>query len=135
MKSYVSFSPPDLHVLENAGLNNPNDSFEAPTSIIDPTSGTFNVILPMRMILGFFEDFRRVLINVKQELILIRASNDVNAITGEAAAEKSSLQLGKVVWHIPRVKVSDSFKLPLQNHREFSTSPPTISCLGAARKS
>lgn len=113
LKSYLSFSPQEWNALENAGLNDPNTSFDAPSSVIDSTTGTFNVIVPLRIMMGFFEDYRRILINVKQELILIRASTDVNAITGESSAQKSKLSLKKVIWNIPHVKVSDMFKLRL----------------------
>ncbi|KAJ8966994.1 hypothetical protein NQ314_003170 [Rhamnusium bicolor] len=44
--------------------------------ILVDSNGNFNVCISMKLLLGSFEDFRKLIINMKQELVLIRDSND-----------------------------------------------------------
>jgi len=57
-------------------------------------NGEFSGCIPLDMLLGVFEDFDKVLVNVKQELILKIARNSLNAIfttatvpTGDGAVD------------------------------------------------
>ncbi|XP_075210259.1 uncharacterized protein LOC142317588 [Lycorma delicatula] len=81
-------------------------------SYINGESGTFNVLLPLRMLLGFFEDYNRILLNVKQELILLRASTDNNAVV-VPVGKSFTLSITKIVWKIQYVNVSDETRLSL----------------------
>jgi len=44
----------------------------------NPPNGYFNFCIPFNMLLGFWEDYRRVVINACHEFILIRSHNDNN---------------------------------------------------------
>lgn len=83
--------------------------------------GVFSGCIPMEMLMGVFEDFNKVLVNVKQELILKRAKNDMNSIlTTEAAPTTGAdhiptIKLTTIQWIIPHVLPSDSEKLALRN--------------------
>jgi len=46
----------------------------------DPPNRYFNSYVPLNMLLGFCEDYRRVVINARHELILIRSRNNNNLI-------------------------------------------------------
>lgn len=72
----------------------------------------FSICLPLSSLSGFFEDFDKVLINVKQELILKRAASDKNLyyMTG---AEAVAVKLDAVEWHVPHIVPSDEEKLNL----------------------
>ena len=63
-------------------------------------SGYFNFCVPLYILLGFCEDYKRVVINARHELILIRARNDNNCLTGDSATEPT-LELFKVQWRMP----------------------------------
>lgn len=82
--------------------------------------GKFSGCLPMDMLMGVFEDFNKVLVNVKQELILKRAKDDNNclftteAVPATGADVTPSIQLTSVQWHMPHVTPSDAEKLSLQ---------------------
>ena len=54
--------------------------------IID-NAGYFNVTIPLSMILGFAEDYRKIIVNCKHELVLTRSKNDRNAIVQTEAKE------------------------------------------------
>src|SRR5436190_778831 len=82
-------------------------------------NGEFSGCIPMEMLLGVFEDFDRVLVNVKQELILKIARNSLNAIftTAEVANPDPipKVTIDEIQWFIPHILASDSEKLTIQN--------------------
>lgn len=115
IKGYVSYTSNEIKRLENAGwkLNeNPN--------LLDD-KGTFNICLPLRTLLGLCEDFQKIVMNVNQELVLIRSNSDTNAIiqiSQPEQAEEYKVVLSKILWKIPHVSVSDVEKLRLLKHLE-----------------
>ncbi|XP_053980772.1 uncharacterized protein LOC128877473 [Hylaeus volcanicus] len=64
------------------------------------------------MLLGFCEDYRRIVINARHELILIRARSDNNCIVGDSTLEPV-VELLKIQWRIPHVILNDTNKLSL----------------------
>ncbi|XP_012285884.1 uncharacterized protein LOC105702699 [Orussus abietinus] len=75
-------------------------------------AGYFDVSIPLNMILGFAEDYRRIVVNAKHELILTRAKSDTNAIV-QTAAEEFKVVIQKLEWLIPYIRVSDRQKIEL----------------------
>ncbi|KYN09823.1 hypothetical protein ALC57_18076, partial [Trachymyrmex cornetzi] len=71
-----------------------------------------NFCVPLYVLLGFCEDYRRVVINARHELILIRAGNDNNCLTGDPATEPI-LELLKIQWRMPHVLLSEINKLAM----------------------
>ncbi|XP_043285552.1 uncharacterized protein [Venturia canescens] len=111
MKNYISQNPSQKSVMENAGWL--RDEEEA--SISDAT-GYFDISIPLSMILGFADDYRRIVVNAKHELILTPANSDTNAIIQTAdAAEQFKITLSKIEWMIPYVSVADQWKIKLLN--------------------
>ena len=86
-------------------------------------SGEFSGCIPMEMMLGVFEDFDKVLVGIKQELILKIARNSLNAIfttaalpTGDNAVDPiPEVTIDEIQWFIPHVLASDREKLTIQN--------------------
>ena len=67
--------------LHSAGFLDSNDT--AKSLMMDTwTHGYFNFCVPLHVI-GLCEDYKRVIINARHELILIRARNDNNYIVGD----------------------------------------------------
>lgn len=60
------------------------------------------------------EDYDKILLNVKQELVLLRSSSDKNAIFQTTASE-CEIVFDKITWKMPYVKVNDAVKLDLLN--------------------
>ncbi|CAH1106672.1 unnamed protein product [Psylliodes chrysocephalus] len=112
LKGYISFTESESNRLNASGWN--------PTltpQIVD-SQGYFNVCIPLRMLLGFFEDYKKIIINIRQELVLIRSSTDLNAIISTKANEKPKIELTKMFWKLHHVQVSDIEKLRLINHMD-----------------
>ncbi|KYN38525.1 hypothetical protein ALC56_07102 [Trachymyrmex septentrionalis] len=94
--------------LHNAGFIDSSDT--AKSLMTDERN--FNFCEPFSMLLGFCEDYKRVVINARHELILIRARNGNNYIVGDPAAEPA-LELFKVQWRIPHVSLNEFNKLSM----------------------
>lgn len=76
----------------------------------------FSFCIPMKMLMGFFEDYQRIIINQKQELIILLSSTSKNALFKDGANATFvdyKLQINKIYWKVPHVKVADTIKLPL----------------------
>ncbi|XP_044010190.1 uncharacterized protein LOC122853840 [Aphidius gifuensis] len=115
MKGYISLSPNQKSLLENAGWLMSDEE-----SLFD-SSGYFDISIPLSLLLGFAEDYKKIIINAKHELILIRANSDANACLQEQPAEgksgeKIQIKLQKVEWIVPYIKVSDKQKIQLLNY-------------------
>src|SRR5436190_2744515 len=72
----------------------------------------FSFSVPLKLLLGFAEDYKKVVMNVKQELILLRSASDLNAIHS-ADANAVTLTITAVDWRVPHVTVSDVLRLRL----------------------
>lgn len=87
--------------------------------------GNFSVCLPLSMLLGFAEDYGKVIINVKQELILVRSRSDnkcyISQVPAEAVQEPTvaKIQISKLSWKIPYVKVDECQKINLMKHLQM----------------
>nr|DAC81274.1 TPA_asm: hexon [Bos-associated insect adintovirus 2] len=114
MKNLCSFKSPDATRYAAAGM-------DVESAYIRDANGNFNFVIPMKLLMGFFEDFRKILINMKQELILIRSSTDNNfCYYSPVAGEVPQLTINKIVWKIPHVQISDIEKLRLLKQIEKS---------------
>jgi hypothetical protein len=113
LKGLLSFSKSKIASLTYAGWSN------AATAQVLHATGAFNVMVPLSSLLGFFEDYNKLMINCKQELVLVRAGNHHNAIISTAneqqAVERTRLQITKLKWKMPHVEVNDEQKLRLLN--------------------
>jgi len=109
LKGYLTATTNNYFCYQNAGWNL-NDS-----SIVNE-SGEFSACIPLKYWLGFFEDFKKVLINSRIELILTRCNNDLNSLHSKsetALATTGNIIINKVVWKIPHISVDDSERLKL----------------------
>ncbi|XP_036147082.1 uncharacterized protein LOC118647051 [Monomorium pharaonis] len=101
LKNYVTMSAARSVIARNAGWDPWN-----------PPNGYFNFCVPLNMLLGFCEDYRRVVINPRHELILIRARNDNNCLMGSSELEPK-IELLKVQWRMPHVLLNEINKLSM----------------------
>ncbi|XP_036138912.1 uncharacterized protein LOC118644440 [Monomorium pharaonis] len=91
LKNYAMVSSDKNVILRNAGWISGWD-----------VNGYFNYCVPLNMLLGFCEDYRRVVINARHELILIRARNDNNSLMGSSELEPT-IDIFKIQWRMPHV--------------------------------
>ncbi|XP_034941427.1 uncharacterized protein [Chelonus insularis] len=121
MKGFPSFTPEQEYSLENSGMVLDNKK-------LCDSNGNFDVIIPLKLLFGFAEDYKQVIVNCKHELILIRANTDLNAIhqteIANTAAENVKITLDKIEWLVPYVTMSDSKKLDMLS---YISKDPSIS--------
>lgn len=114
MKGYVSYTSNDVKKLQNAGWLPQKDS-----KITDEL-GNFNVCIPLAMLLGFAEDYRKVILNIRQELVLIRSNTDDDAVISTTAAavadEKIKITLDKIYWKVPHITAGLAQELSLTKY-------------------
>ncbi|KAJ8912293.1 hypothetical protein NQ315_017326 [Exocentrus adspersus] len=109
IKGYVSFNKNAAQFLQNSGwfLNNNEQS-----NIVDD-NGNFNVVIDLSTNFGFCEDYRKIILNMRQELVLIRSNSDTNAIINSTENESVKVVLNKILWKKPHISVSDVERLKL----------------------
>lgn len=76
----------------------------------ETTQFTFSV--PLKRLLGFTEDYEKIVVNVRQELILLRSASDSNAIKSDDATSVT-LTLTSLYWRVPHISLADVEKLQL----------------------
>ncbi|RLU25216.1 hypothetical protein DMN91_003309 [Ooceraea biroi] len=104
LKNYVSLTASRNGMLKNAGWDIVNFS--------NGEEGHFNFCVPLSMLLGCCEDYRRVVINARHELILIRSRNDNNCLRGDAEIQPE-IELLRVQWRMPHVALNEINKLAM----------------------
>lgn len=119
LKGYCSYNNSNINNRCNAAWDN-NFKNTNPDFI---ESGKFNGCINLSDLFGFCEDYKRVLINCNQQLVMNRSPLDINAIKifkndvlHEAEASKLKdvkLNISKIVWKMPIVRVSDREKIML----------------------
>jgi hypothetical protein len=73
--------------------------------------GLFSVAVPLSHILGFEDDYDKVVYGFKHSLILKRAL-DNDAIIRDGGVAAGKVELSRIQWMVPHVTPSDSEKLP-----------------------
>ncbi|KAF2899874.1 hypothetical protein ILUMI_06322 [Ignelater luminosus] len=116
MKGYLSYNAGESLKLQNAGWFPDSDS-----TLLD-ASGNFSACLPLSMLLGVFEDYGKIMLNIKQELVLIRSNTDVNAIISTSAEEKIQVVLQKIYWRVPYIVPSLKADLALSTYVDRDTA-------------
>lgn len=103
MKGYPSLSP------SNVGSLTTSSFLASAVNVAVP--GSFEYRVPLKMLLGFAEDYKKIVMHAKQELILVRSRNDTNCFVG--VNNNARITITKIQWKIPQVHVSDHSKLML----------------------
>ncbi|XP_043479946.1 uncharacterized protein LOC122509772 [Leptopilina heterotoma] len=117
MKNYVSFDATQSKFLENVGwLDFTNDA------TLTNAQGYFDVCIPLNMIFGFAEDYKKLFVNAKHELIFTRSRIDSNVVRQTAPIEEYKIVIEKVEWLLPYLKLSDARKFKLLKYIEKDPS-------------
>lgn len=119
MKGYLTHSMNDKNIFKNCGwATSPLHNYTDVTQ-----DGYFNVCIPLAFLLSFADDHKKVIVNMKQDLILIRSRRDDNCYYSTPVGEskvytRAKIQLSKLFLRMPYVTVSPSQKLTLLRHLE-----------------
>lgn len=103
MKSYVSMNTGENKVAAMWGWGLDGCSSK---------DGFFSVMIPLNKILGFAEDYKKIIINCKHELILNRSNSDLNSVAIDDT-DNIQIDIQRVQWRVPHVKVCDRERLAL----------------------
>jgi len=108
LKGLASFSKANAERLNSAGWK-----MSEVNPVVQSENGYFNMCIPMNTLLGFLEDYTKILMNVRMELVLVRANRDENMFTPLVAETKETpvLNITKIAWKIPYVFLNDREKL------------------------
>lgn len=74
--------------------------------------GSFSLIIPLNKIMGFAEDYDKIIMNCKHELVLNRSNSNLNSVKLDDA-NNIQLDIERIQWRVPHVKVSDRERLTL----------------------
>lgn len=80
--------------------------------------GIFSASIPLNKMLGFAEDYEKIIINCKHELVLLRSNTNLNALKLKADEVVEDIIINKIVWRVPHVKVSDRERINLLKYLE-----------------
>ena len=78
MKGWVLLNLTQRFIIENSGWINVEEETQ---TIIDDAGYYFNVSIPLSLIFGFTEDYRKIVVNAKHEFVLMRSRVDINVVT------------------------------------------------------
>lgn len=105
LKNYISLNSHESTSLTNAGWKADGDR------VIKTSNGHFNFCIPLNRLLGFAEDYKKIIPNAKHELILIRAKSNDNSVKTSLAKYKFNIK--KINWKVPHITLSDAERLKL----------------------
>lgn len=131
LKGYASLNENDLKSLSNAGWASSSNSIGSPLADgVTDANENFNFCIPLSSILGFAEDYKRIVVNTHHELVLIRSANDKNALkwtpaaTTDTTPEDVPVKLCKLSWRIPYVTLSNTQQIELLKNMKRGASIP-----------
>ncbi|XP_016842088.1 uncharacterized protein LOC107981274 [Nasonia vitripennis] len=117
----VSINPSRSLIIHNAGWLD----VEEKENLIN-SEGYFDISIPLSMFICFTEDYCKVVVNVKHEIILITSRNDLNSViqtptkvataTTAAEYEDFKIELMKIEWLMPYVVLSNQHKIRMLSH-------------------
>ncbi|XP_073984360.1 uncharacterized protein [Rhodnius prolixus] len=110
LKGYVSFTRDKVETLEIAGWKPPSIDVN-----LTDEEGNFDCCIPLDTVMGFFEDYNRIILQGRHELILHRSKSDNDSMLAAHATTKANIEIKSIQWRVPYVKVSDQQKLKFLN--------------------
>ena len=105
LKNYISLNKNESDALYNAAWS--------PGKAITPIRGLINFCIPLKLLLGFAEDYKKIIVNAKHELIMIRSGTNSNAFLATTEDDDIKLSIFKLQWRLPQETVADAEKLKL----------------------
>lgn len=76
----------------------------------------YQILIPLSYLLGFCDDYNKIIMNAKHELILVRSRSNMNVYISES--EGYALTVTKIRWKMPHIQLSDHAKLSMFRYLE-----------------
>nr|XP_022902363.1 uncharacterized protein LOC111415086 [Onthophagus taurus] len=112
IKGYISYTDNESKSLQSAGWI-PKPLTKQPTFL----TPNFTACIPLSFILGFGEDYKKIIINARQELVLLRSRSDDNCYKNDVkdGTKKMKITITNIDWRIRHITVNDKYRLQLLN--------------------
>lgn len=81
---------------------------------------TYSLFIPLNHLFGFCDDYRKIILNAKHELVLVRSRSDITSFS--AATDSFNIRVSKIQWKIPHIQLSDDSKLMMLKYLERKRS-------------
>ncbi|XP_039276058.1 uncharacterized protein LOC120349644 [Nilaparvata lugens] len=107
MKNAMTFDRDEKCKMEGAGYKFSSDDGFADFAANGANTTVMDV--PLRYLLGFAGDYRQILLNVKQELVLRVSATFLDCVNVAAA----NVVITKLLWRMPYVEVADDVRMRL----------------------
>lgn len=107
LKNYISLDKNESNKLINAGWRLEDNG------VVKLSNKVFNFCVPLRMLLGFAEDYKKIIPNVKHELILVRARTNNSSVFTTKLQEDHLFNITKINWKVPHILLNDAERLKL----------------------
>lgn len=78
----------------------------------------YDVVIPLSVWFGFCDDYQKIIMNCKHELILNRSRDSLDCTRGGGATPNSAIvtiAVQKIEWKMPHITLSDRIKLNMLN--------------------
>src|SRR6266576_4592602 len=113
LKAYLSSSTIEASYYKSIGLKH----CDAYNVWYNGTNKEIRIYLPLKYLLGFFEDYNKIIINSTHELVLIRSKDDSNVFypTKADLTNVPKLILNEVSWKMPQLELSDATRIHFLN--------------------
>lgn len=83
----------------------------------------YQIIIPLNIVLGFAEDYNKIILNAKHELVLVRSRSDDNIYCCQFTnVNFIDFKLNKIQWKVPHITLSDRSKLKMLKYLERQRS-------------
>lgn len=118
----------EIDQVKNVGISSLLKNYASMTCVEERTlfaagwMAPFALNIPLKLYLGFAEDYKKVILNMRHELILARSRNDVNCFHGQN--DQLSVNISKIQWRMPHVKVDDYTQVKLLKQIESGVAIP-----------
>ena len=106
LKGYATFS---RHQHADTSHTTWNLKAEQPAAQL---TTNYSFCLPLKYLFGFCEDYKRILMNCKHELIIIRGRTDMPCFIGNTE-DIAEFYIKKIHWRVPHIQVNEESKLKL----------------------
>ena len=89
-----------------------------PSAHLPNSDGYFQAIVPLQLVMGFFEDYKQFLYRMPQKLVFNRNNVERNNILlQDAGLDKHtiSISLKDIIWRVPQIKFSLAYETKIRN--------------------
>lgn len=112
MKLYAA-----THSSNMIGYYNFNDAFTDKVAQSEHSELVYDKMIPLKIWFGFCDDYKKLIMNSRHELILTRSQSSLNCLyDGLSTATSTAVKItvNKLEWKMPYITLADKVKMDTQ---------------------